>query len=204
MTPLHEDIDWQKGDGLIPAIVQHAITGRILMLGYMNADALAETQSSGQVTFYSRSRNRLWTKGETSGNKLELRDIELDCDGDTLLLQATPSGPACHLGNASCFDGDIERPGFGFIGELETVIADRTKNRSGESYTANLANAGVQRIAQKVGEEGVELALAAMAGDPDEIVSEAADMIYHLLVLLNHRDLSFADVAQKLESRRRD
>ena len=201
MIRLYDNIDWEKGGGLVPAIVQHAVTGRVLMLGYMNARALAETQASELVTFYSRSRNCLWTKGETSGNRLKLRNIELDCDGDTLLVQATPTGPTCHLEKSSCFDRDAELPGFGFVGQLETIIKDRMKDQPSESYTAQLMNAGVQRIAQKIGEEGVEVALAATKGDRQEIISEAADLIYHVLVLLNHQGLSFADVAQQLETR---
>jgi phosphoribosyl-ATP pyrophosphohydrolase/phosphoribosyl-AMP cyclohydrolase len=201
VTSLNDSIDWKKNDGLVPAIVQHAVTGRVLMLGYMNAEALVKTQSSKLVTFYSRSRNRLWTKGETSGNKLQLREIELDCDGDTLLVTAAPTGPTCHLEKPSCFDRDAELPGFGFVGQLESIITDRMKNRSSESYTAQLANAGIQRIAQKVGEEGVEVALAGMKGDRKELVSEAADLIYHVLVLLNYQGLNFADVAQQLECR---
>ncbi len=201
MNRLYDNIDWKKGRGLVPAIVQHAVTGRILMLGYMNAKALAETQASELVTFYSRSRNCLWTKGETSGNRLKLRNIELDCDGDTLLVQATPTGPTCHLEKSSCFDPDAELPGFGFVGQLETIIKDRMKDQPKESYTAQLINAGVQRIAQKIGEEGVEVALAATKGDRQEIISEVADLIYHVLVLLNHQGLSFADVAQQLETR---
>ena len=203
MTSLNDNVDWKKNDGLVPAIVQHAVTGRVLMLGYMNAEALVETQLSKLVTFYSRSRNCLWTKGETSGNKLELREIELDCDGDTLLVTAVPTGPTCHLEKPSCFDRDAELPGFGFVGQLESIIINRMKNPSSESYTARLVNAGVQRIAQKVGEEGVEVALAAMKGDRKEIVSEAADLMYHVLVLLHHQDLSFSDVARQLEGRHR-
>ncbi len=203
MNSLHDNIDWKKGDGLVPAIVQHAVTGRVLLLGYMNAEALAATQSSDFVTFYSRSRNCLWTKGETSGNKLKLRDIELDCDGDALLVTAAPTGPTCHLEKSSCFDHDTELPGFGFVGQLETIIEDRLKRQPSESYTAQLVNAGVQRIAQKIGEEGVEVALAATKGDSKEIIREAADLIYHVLVLLKHQGLNFADVAQQLESRHR-
>ncbi len=203
MNSLHDNIDWKKGDGLVPAIVQHAVTGRVLLLGYMNAEALAATQSSEFVTFYSRSRNCLWTKGETSGNKLKLRDIELDCDGDALLVTAAPTGPTCHLEKSSCFDYDTELPGFGFVGQLETIIEDRLKRQPSGSYTAQLLNAGVQRIAQKIGEEGVEVALAATKGDSKEIICEAADLIYHVLVLLKHQGLNFADVAQQLESRHR-
>jgi len=203
MTSLHDKIDWEKGNGLVPAIVQHVVTGRVLMLGYMNAEALAETQASELVTFYSRLRKCLWTKGETSGNVLKLRNIELDCDSDALLVKAAPSGPTCHLEKSSCFDRNDELPGFGFVGQLETIIKDRMKERPSESYTAQLMNAGVQRIAQKIGEEGVEVALAAMKRDRKEIVCEAADLIYHVLVLLNHQGLNFADVAQELETRHR-
>ena len=203
MTLPVNDIDWKKGDGLVPAIVQDGVTGRVLMLGYMNDEALAETQTSGLVTFYSRSRNRLWTKGETSGNKLELRDIELDCDGDTLLVTAIPAGPTCHLERNSCFDRDVELPGFGFIGQLESIIKDRTKHQTSESYTAQLMNAGVLRIAQKIGEEGVEVALAATTGDQEEIICETADLIYHVLVLLHQQDLNFSDIAQQLQGRHR-
>ncbi len=194
-------IDWDKCDGLVPAIVQHGVTGRVLMLGYMNAAALSATQTSKLVTFYSRSRKCLWTKGETSGNKLELCSIELDCDGDTLLVTAIPAGPTCHLERNSCFDRHIELPGFGFIGQLESIIDDRVKHPNSDSYTAQLMHAGIRRIAQKIGEEGVEVALAATTGDNGEIIGETADLIYHLLVLLNHQDLRFADVAGKLRGR---
>jgi len=203
MKSLHEQIDWQKGDGLVPAIVQDTISGRVLMLGYMNADALTETQDSEWVTFYSRSRRHLWTKGETSGNKLKLGRIEIDCDGDTLLISATPQGPTCHLGTSSCFDKAEERTGFGFVGQLESIIADRQENPRGDSYTARLVNEGIQRIAQKIGEEGVEVALAAVSGDREEIIGEVADLIYHVLVLLQHQNLGFVDVAQQLEERHR-
>ncbi len=196
-------IDWIKGDGLVPAIVQHGTTGRVLMLGYMNADALNATQTSGLVTFYSRSRKCLWTKGETSGNKLELVDIELDCDGDTLLVTAIPAGPTCHLEKNSCFDRDATQPGFGFIGQLESIIEDRMKNPENEIYTAQLLSAGTHRIAQKIGEEGVEVALAATTGNHEEICSESADLLYHVLVLLKQQGLEFADVARTLQSRHR-
>ena len=196
-----EVIDWDKCAGLVPAIVQHGITGRVLMLGYMNAAALAATQTSRLVTFYSRSRKCLWTKGETSGNKLELSSIELDCDGDTLLVTAIPAGPTCHLERNSCFDREIELPGFGFVGQLESIIEDRVKHLNNDSYTAQLMHAGIHRIAQKIGEEGVEVALAATTGDHDKIIGETADLIYHLLVLLNHQDLQFADVAGQLRGR---
>ena len=203
MSSWTEKIDWQKGDGLIPAIVQDAVTGRVLMLGYMNKEALDKTLRSKQVTFYSRSRKSLWTKGETSGNVLELRSNEVDCDGDTILIQAAPAGPTCHLDRASCFDVDTEQPGFGFIGQLESTIDQRMRLRPGDSYTAELSHDGVQRIAQKIGEEGVELALAAAQEDRTEIVSEAADLVYHVLVLLRQQGMTFADVARELQSRHR-
>ena len=203
MKSLGESIDWIKVDGLVPAIIQHSLTGRVLMLGYMNAEALAKTLSSNLVTFYSRSRSCLWVKGETSGNTLELCNIELDCDGDALLVSALPNGPTCHLDTCSCFDRDIEIRGFGFVGQLESIIAARTKAQTSESYTTQLMNAGIQRIAQKIGEEGVEVALAAVKENREEIVNETADLIYHVLVLLNHQKLSFSDVARQLDSRHR-
>ena len=201
MNSLKGNLDWEKNDGLIPAIIQHAVTGRVLMLGYMNAEALAETLSKELVTFYSRTRKCLWTKGETSGNQLALRDIDVDCDGDTLLVQATPTGPTCHLDKSSCFDRSAEQPGFGFVGQLEVIIGDRIKDQPCDSYTTELINAGVQGIAQKIGEEGVELALAAMQEDRTEITSEAADLLYHVLVLLQHQGMRFTDVAEELENR---
>lgn len=203
MNSLRETVDWAKGDGLAPAIVQHATTGRILMLGYMNAEALSKTQSSKRVTFFSRSRQQLWTKGDTSGNQLEVRGIELDCDADTLLVQAIPSGPTCHRGTASCFDQTTEQAGFGFIGQLEEIIDDRIKNRPDDSYTAKLVASGIQRIAQKIGEEGVEVALAAVRGNQLDIVAESADLIFHLLVLLNERGIRFASVVETLQDRHR-
>jgi len=201
VTEQFDNIDWEKGGGLVPAIVQHAISGRVLMLGYMNAAALEKTTSSQRVTFYSRSRECLWTKGETSGNTLELRNIELDCDADTLLVAAIPAGPTCHLETPSCFDNGAEKPGFGFIGQLERIILDRMNEKADDSYTAQLVDAGIQRIAQKVGEEGVEVALAGVKGDREELVAESADLLYHLLVLLQQQGASFADVAQQLDSR---
>jgi phosphoribosyl-ATP pyrophosphohydrolase/phosphoribosyl-AMP cyclohydrolase len=203
VTSLANKVDWKKGGGLVPAIVQHAVTGRVLMLGYMNEEAFEKTQSSKRVTFYSRTRECLWTKGETSGNTLELSDQEIDCDGDTILIQAFPGGPTCHLDKASCFDGDAGDPGFGFIGQLESTINDRMRSQPGDSYTAELMRGGVQRIAQKIGEEGVELALAATQDNHAEVISEAADLLYHVMVLLRHEGMTFADVARELERRHR-
>ena len=196
--------DWKKGDGLVPAIVQHAITGRVLMLGYMNAEALTTTRLLNRVTFFSRSKKRLWTKGETSGNWLELKDIEIDCDRDAFLVTAIPSGPTCHLDAVSCFDCDSERPGYGFVGKLEEVIRERMDDQSRDSYTARLIKAGVPRIAQKIGEEGVELALAAVHGNKREVIGEAADLVYHLLVLLQSQQMEFSDVVSQLEHRHRE
>lgn len=201
MKSLHDRVDWEKVGGLVPAIVQHAITARVLMLGYMNAEALAKTQAGKWITFYSRSRQCLWTKGEISGNKLKLSSIEVDCDGDTLLVNAIPLGPTCHLEKHSCFDDESERPGFGFIGKLESVIESRMNDRPNDSYTVKLLDAGTQRIAQKIGEEGVELALATSSGDRDAIIREAADLLFHTLLMLRKMGLQFADVVEHLKSR---
>ncbi len=195
------DIDtlaWDKQGGLLPAIVQDAATLRVLMLGYMNREALAATLARGHVTFFSRSKGRLWTKGERSGHVLELVSIEADCDADTLLVQARPHGPTCHLGRASCFPG---APGDG-LAELDALIAQRERERPEGSYTTKLFEAGVRRIAQKVGEEGVETALAAVAQDDAALLGEAADLLYHLVALLRARGLSLDDAKRVLETRR--
>jgi phosphoribosyl-AMP cyclohydrolase / phosphoribosyl-ATP pyrophosphohydrolase len=199
-----DTLDWDKGGGLIPAVVQHAESGAVLMLGYMNRDALAATRESGHVTFWSRSKDRLWTKGETSGHVLELRSIAADCDGDTLLVLALPRGPACHLGTAGCFGEAPPQPSaepFGFLGTLTRVIRERIAERPTGSYTAKLLAEGPRRIAQKVGEEGVELALAAVAESDAEMVGEAADLLYHVILLLETRGSSLADVVTELEKR---
>jgi phosphoribosyl-ATP pyrophosphohydrolase/phosphoribosyl-AMP cyclohydrolase len=196
------ELNWDKSAGLLPAIVQDCVNGAVLMLGYMNQAALDATRASGRVTFWSRSKNRLWTKGETSGNFLELQSIAVDCDGDTLLILAKPRGPACHLGTTTCW-GDIAPPGqrLAFLGRLEDVIAERIATRPPGSYTAQLLAAGTRRIAQKVGEEALELALASLAQSDGEIIGEAADLLYHLLLLLKVKGLSLAQVAAELESR---
>ena len=201
MTSLDNEIDWTKGSGLVPAIVQHTVTGRVLMLGYMNAEAISQSLSTKLVTFYSRSRDCIWSKGETSGNKLELHHIELDCDSDTLLVTATPTGHVCHLMNPSCFDRNDAVPGFGFVGQLESIIRDRMENGKNDSYTAQLVAQGEKRVAQKVGEEAVELILAATAGDRSEQIEEAADLLYHFLVLLACKGLSLSDVSETLRQR---
>ncbi|WP_114238478.1 bifunctional phosphoribosyl-AMP cyclohydrolase/phosphoribosyl-ATP diphosphatase HisIE [Dyella sp. C9] len=193
-------IDWPKGDGLVPVIVQHWLTGEVLMLGYMNAEALARTQSSGQVTFFSRSKQRLWTKGESSGNVLTLKSLRIDCDGDTLLAQAEPAGPTCHRGTSSCF-GDEVSPPAGFLAELDALVAQRHAERPEGSYTTGLFEGGIRRIAQKVGEEGVETALAAVVQDDQALLGESADLVFHLLVALRARGLGLADVASVLRAR---
>lgn len=196
-------IDFAKGGGLVPAIVQHAATGEVLMLGYINAEALEKTQASGKVTFYSRSKDRLWTKGETSGNTLGLVSIAPDCDRDALLVRALPNGPACHTGTKSCF-GETPGPDIAFLGELERIIASRANASPEESYTARLMAKGLLKIAQKVGEEGVETALAAVGEDDEALTGEAADLVFHLMVLLKARGLSLGDVAARLEGRHQD
>lgn len=197
-----ENLDWDKVDGLMPAVVQDAGTGRVLMLGYMNREALEKTEATGHVTFFSRRKQRLWTKGETSGNTLALAGLEADCDGDTLLVQAVPHGPTCHLGTDTCW-GDAVSPAVGFLAQLERVVESRVGADSESSYTASLLSKGVKRCAQKVGEEGVEVALAACAGDRDELVEESADLLYHLLVTLAACDVSLEEVCRTLESRHR-
>ena len=195
------DIDglaWEKQGGLLPAIVQDADTLRVLMLGYMSREALQATLASGQVTFFSRSRQRLWMKGESSGDVLDLVRLEADCDADTLLVQARPAGPTCHLGRASCFP---QAPADG-LAELDAVIAQRAQELPEGSYTTRLFEGGIRRIAQKVGEEGVETALAGAAEDDDALLGEASDLLFHLLVLLRARGLSLADALQVLETRR--
>jgi phosphoribosyl-ATP pyrophosphohydrolase/phosphoribosyl-AMP cyclohydrolase len=193
-------LDWAKIDGLIPAIVQHALSGEVRMLGYMDRAALDATLADRLVTFYSRSRGRPWRKGESSGNLLDLVDIAFDCDRDALLVLAIPRGPTCHTGSASCF-GDGGAPGVGFIATLADTVADRAAADPATSYTARLVGEGIKRLAQKVGEEGVEVALAATAGDAAELTSEAADLVYHLTVLLEASDSSWEQVTAELRRR---
>ncbi|NNE59061.1 MAG: bifunctional phosphoribosyl-AMP cyclohydrolase/phosphoribosyl-ATP diphosphatase HisIE [Hellea sp.] len=200
MTFNLNQIDFDKGAGLVPAIVQDVDTARVLMLGYMNRDAVAKTQTLGQVTFFSRSKNRLWTKGETSGNTLELIDIKLDCDRDTLLVSARPNGPTCHLGTQSCF-GDGAPEGLGFLSYLEELIEGRKSADPSSSYTAKLLSGPLRKAAQKVGEEGVETALAAVDEDDTALKGEAADLIYHLMVVLAARDVTLTDVIGVLKER---
>ncbi len=195
-----DNLDFDKGDGLIPAIVQDAVSGQVLMLGYMNEEAVRVTRNSGKVTFFSRSRSELWTKGETSGNFLHFVDMATDCDRDALLVTANPVGPTCHLGVTSCF-GESTRHALGFLSELQQVVDSRKGADPDSSYTASLFNRGTKRIAQKVGEEGVETALAAMAGDSAEVQSEAADLLYHLTVLLSDAGLNVGQVSELLRER---
>lgn len=196
-------LDWGKDDGLLPAIVQDAVSGSILMLGYMNREALRQTLATRRVTFFSRSRQQLWTKGETSGNYLDCVEVVPDCDRDTLLVKAHPAGPTCHTGAATCF-AEQSPPAalaLAFLSRLDGVIAARIADKPEGSYTARLYSHGTTRLAQKVGEEAVEVALAAVGGDRDKIVGEAADLVFHLLLLLKDRGLALADVVRELEAR---
>lgn len=201
-----EELDFSKGDGLIPVVVQDARTLEVLMLGYANRDAVERTAETGLVTFYSRSRQELWTKGETSGNTLRAVSIDTDCDRDTLLVLAEPAGPTCHTGATSCFDAArsaATNPRRDFLAELNAFLATRARERPEGSYTTSLFEAGTRRIAQKVGEEGVETALAAVAQEDEFVLNESADLIYHLIVLLQARGLTLADVVEVLRERHR-
>ena len=196
-------LDFDKAGGLLPAIVQHAASGAVLMLGYMNPEALHETLARRRVVFYSRSRGCLWEKGETSGHTLALAQVRTDCDRDALLVTAFPAGPVCHLDTATCF-GDEAPTAAGrlaFLGTLEAVIAERMADRPEGSYTARLHAEGPKRIAQKVGEEGLEVALAAVAASDEELIGESADLLYHLLLLLASRGLRLERVVMELKSR---
>ena len=193
-------IDFEKGGGLVPAIIQNADTEQVLMLGYMNAEALAASRASGFVTFYSRSRNCLWQKGETSGNTLALVDIEVDCDQDTLLVRARPAGPTCHEGTISCF-GNEGRQGLGWLAQLTDLIDGRKTSDPETSYTAQLLQGPLTKCAQKVGEEGVETVIAALSDTDEQFKGEAADLLYHLMVLLAAKNMSLQDVVTTLKTR---
>ena len=195
-----EDLNWEKVDGLMPAVVQDAVTHKVLMVGYMNQEALRKTKETDLVTFFSRTRKELWTKGETSGNSLKLVSLYEDCDRDCLLVKASPAGPTCHTGADTCFN-EVNSTDFGFLTKLEAIIAKRANGDDEKSYTASLLRSGTKRIAQKVGEEGVEVALAATANDTEELKNESADLLYHLLVLLRDQDINFAEIVQTLENR---
>lgn len=194
------ELAWGKMNGMLPVIVQHYYSGAILMQGYMNQEALEKTLEGRLVTFYSRSKERLWTKGESSGNTLTLVRVCADCDFDSLIAFVAPAGPTCHTGADSCWFEDSQ-PELGFIADLENVIKERAKANPNESYTAQLMQKGIKRIAQKVGEEGVETALAAAVGDIDELKNESADLLFHLLVLLNASGVEFNEVMQTLKKR---
>ncbi|NQT61927.1 MAG: bifunctional phosphoribosyl-AMP cyclohydrolase/phosphoribosyl-ATP diphosphatase HisIE [Candidatus Marinimicrobia bacterium] len=195
-----DQLAWEKQQGLIPAIIQDAITGVLLMQAYMNKEALIQTLKTDRVTFFSRTRHCLWEKGETSGNTLHCKEIVSDCDGDSLMVLASPTGPVCHTGAATCWE-EGPQPGLSFLSELEGVIAFRQVASSESSYTAKLLKRGPKYIAQKVGEEAVETALAAVAGDDQEFLDESADLIYHLLVLINSKGLTLNDVVSVLKAR---
>ena len=218
-APDADALDWEKAGGLLPAIVQDATSLRVLMLGYMDRTALATTRDTGLVTFFSRSKGRLWTKGERSGHVLELVSVQADCDADALLVLAHPRGPTCHLGRTSCFadapprsvdadlgatagpDAPVAPAAGAVLARLDALVAERGRQRPEGSYTTRLFEAGVRRIAQKVGEEGVETALAAVAEDDAALLGEAADLAYHLLVLLRARGLGLAELEHRLEAR---
>lgn len=191
-------LDFEKGGGLVPVVIQHADSLHVLMLGYMNAEALEQTQREGKVTFYSRSKKRLWTKGETSGNFLWVKEIHEDCDSDALLIKVRPEGPVCHTGAASCFREDAPK---GFLYELEQTIAQRIESGAEDSYTSRLVQRGINKVAQKVGEEAVELVIEAKDNDPDLFKGEAADLLYHLLILLKAKGFSLEEVEAVLRAR---
>lgn len=194
------NIDFKKMDGLVPAIVQDAISGKVLMQGYMNEEALTKTKESGMVTFFSRSKNRLWTKGETSGNFMELVSIAVDCDGDSLLVKANPKGPTCHTGADTCFnEGNSSKTGF--IDQLRAIIKDRKNNPTDQSYTASLFAKGINKVAQKVGEEAVEIVIEAKDDNKELFMGEAADLLYHYLVLLEAKGYELDEVMDVLIER---
>lgn len=191
-------IDFNKGDGLVPVIIQNAKTLQVLMLGYMDEEAYQKTKETGLVTFYSRSKERIWVKGESSGNTLELVEIKLDCDNDTLLILTNPKGPTCHTGATSCFKEDTAK---GFVYELERTINERIDSNDGQSYTNELYRRGINKVAQKVGEEAVELVIEAKDSNDDLFKNEAADLLYHYLILLKAKNYSFTDIESVLKSR---
>lgn len=201
-TENSQNLAWQKMDDLIPAIIQHNETGAVLMQGYMNQEALEQTLITGKATFYSRSKQRLWKKGESSGNELEVQSVLTDCDQDSLLISCRPKGPTCHLGTNSCFPEETKHR-QNFLSYLEQVIELRSQDSVEDSYTANLLSRGTARVAQKVGEEGVEVALAAATNQKQEFIGECADLFYHTLVLLKDQNVPLADVMAVLQERHR-
>ncbi len=201
MKPEIEKLDFTKnGDGLLPAVIQDDRTLQVLMLGYMNREAYEKSMAEGRVTFYSRTKKRLWTKGETSGNFLNIVSVAMDCDADTLLIRVIPTGPVCHTGNASCFT-ETPHETEGFIHYLQTVIQQRHRDMPADSYTTKLFQRGVNKIAQKVGEEAVETVIEAVAQNKPDLIYEASDLVYHLLVLLEANGLTLADLEKELARR---
>jgi len=198
---LTNQIDFNKGDGLVPAIIQDVKTQKVLMLGYMNKESYEKTIELGKVTFYSRSKQRLWTKGEESGNFLNLKDLSLDCDKDTLLIKVDPVGSVCHKGTDTCWEEANEASSIDFLLQLQQVITERKKNLSEKSYTASLFQKGINKIAQKVGEEAVELVIEAKDDNEDLFMGEAADLMFHYLVLLSAKGYSLEQVVALLETR---
>lgn len=190
----NKQLDWNKG--LIPAVIQHYQNGNVLMLGYMNKEAFLLTDKTNIVHFFSRSKNRIWMKGEESGNKLKVQNIKIDCDNDTILIQAKPLGPTCHTGEDTCF-GQFQKP---FLEYLEDIIQQRIASSNTDSYVKKLINAGINKVAQKVGEEGVEVAIAAVA-EEDKLIDEASDLLFHLMVLLKAKGLSLTDIVENLQKR---
>lgn len=191
-------IDFSKGDGLVPVIIQNSNTSQVLMLGYMNEKAYKKTKSGGKVTFFSRSKNRLWTKGETSGNYLFVKEIQIDCDKDTILIKVQPKGPTCHTGATSCFNEETAK---GFLYQLEQTISDRIVKNVENSYSNKLYKKGINKIAQKLGEEAVELVIEAIDNDDNLLKNEAADLLYHLLVLLKAKDVKLVEIEEILKDR---
>jgi phosphoribosyl-ATP pyrophosphohydrolase/phosphoribosyl-AMP cyclohydrolase len=191
-------IDFAKGNGLAPAIIQDKNTMQVLMLGYMNEEAFEKTKTEGKVTFFSRSKNRLWTKGETSGNFLMVEDIQIDCDDDTILIKAQPNGPTCHTGSTSCFKEETAK---GFLYQLEQTISERIDNDFENSYTNKLFKSGINKIAQKVGEEAIELVIEAKDDDANLFKNEAADLLYHFMILLKSKDMKLQEIEEILKER---
>ncbi len=195
-----QELDFAKGNGLIPVIIQNHLNGAVLMLGYMNEEALQQTEQTGKVTFFSRSKSRLWTKGETSSNYLIVKEILKDCDNDTLLVKAEPAGPVCHTGKDTCF-GDIEADNWQFLQKLESIISDRKQNPVEGSYTTSLFNKGINKIVQKVGEEAIEVVIESKDQNDDLFKNETADLLYHLMILLEEKGFRMSDIAMILEER---
>ncbi|XLS31016.1 bifunctional phosphoribosyl-AMP cyclohydrolase/phosphoribosyl-ATP diphosphatase HisIE [Flavobacteriaceae bacterium M23B6Z8] len=195
------NIDFQKDPGgLVPAVIQDAITNNVLMLGYMNEEAYLKTLKTGKVTFYSRSKNRLWTKGEESGNYLELKEFSVDCDNDTLLIKVKPHGPTCHTGSDTCWN-EVNTSNFGFFSQLEDIISERKNNPTEKSYVASLFNKGINKIAQKVGEEAVETVIEAKDANDDLFLNESADLLFHYLILLQAKGFKLSDIEEVLKKR---